>query len=1228
MFTPPLKIHLCWSPRSTESVRGLALDIYEFLHRPRADDPVLKPGVGIPVEFGRDLTKLVAAIERGDEPAVGVRMVVPILDDKGFLDGEFGTSLATMVRKASGSPKELVVLPITLDDRWHSRLTSVNRLDQLAAISKGRDATQVSPDRRWILGSDVGLVAGRALLRKEDRRWTPRVFISHTKADLRTSNQLAYTLRDHFETNTRVPVYFDENDVEQGSGLIDQLRDAVADGVFLLVRTDSYAESPWCTSELLEAKAARVPIVTVVAMADGEARSPAYGGNHRTLRWEEQRKWEVVGRCVQAWLHHHHFHAFARAALASAGLPADSTLLSRPPELIDLTGDRRRLVVYPDPPVPERERAVMRIGRPGVRLATPHTLYGRVLLDEDPLPPLANLTLSFSLSDDSELQPMSDATVGNGLTREHLRDALDTIVLSTVHSGARIAYGGDFRKGGFAEKISDLLRAYRRLGLGGNPQLVCYHDGRVREGEARVEFEPVEVKTPAGDDDAITAERRSALWHLAMRREVARHSDARVLLGGKSKPAAVAGRDGYTGAWPGVLEEAYRTWQAGKALYVVGGFGGCAGLIARMLDGGIAPAEFQRESLDASSEYKAIASAFDGLRRELARPPESDRDLLLVEPGGRPLVVDDFARALADGWRAFVHANEANEANAQRHWPNGLTVAENRTLFTSTSPTEIAHLVFKGLAGTMNRAPRHAGARRLRCFRGDIAKLAGVEGYAVTVSPGVPNVGAFAALDHRLGGELARWNSGEGLQIIGVGSSNLAGGHVLVGQLALPAPGDRVTTSAVEALARRMGEECNKRGLTSIACPPFAVTLGLSVAESVGAMVEGFRAAGGPEVLTFCEVDAARYARVKAALARAVDGRDDDEFAELREGAAPEETRKQVIVNLQARPPAGGVAGSIAGSLFCDGLGATVPAGRVEIGTSEWDVLRERFRSLDVADARGRLLWSKLDPSVREMLTASAGTDVALVLDADASGLPWEVLLSDAGQEAPARAVSVSRRIAFSDLSGPRRSPSPSGARLRMLLVANPLEDLEGADKEADAILEKLRSRGDIECLAIRERAATVDEVQRRLANEDWDVFHYAGHAFFDPAAPERSGLELADGVLTAAAIAEARVPRLIVLGGCESARVRGPRGDDQDPRPARWSLTEGLLRLGVRALVGTFFVVSDPAALEFSRTLYDHLLAGKQLGTAVREGRRKLYTDKQPDWANFMLYGDDALTL
>ena len=1211
MFRRPLELHLCWSPRETAAVRDIALAIYGFVSRSPSDDPMVRPGVGIPTEIGRDLAELVAALESGDEPPIEARVVVPIIGPIGYADPVFHAALERIVAMAS-TAAGITVLPIVLDRRGCPTRT-IHDLEQIPVPSGDIDVIAPGPDRDWRLGSDVGVAIGRALFERDDPAATPEVFISHAKADLAGSDRLAYKLRDRITADAGIRAELDESTAQPGRWLREQLRTRARASVLLVLRTDSYSESPWCTEELLVAKTQRVPIVTVLSTSIGETRASIYGGNHRTVHWQPGREWEVIGRCVQAWLHHHHFLAFARAALELAGLPMDSMLLSRRPELLDLGSGGRGLVVYPDPPMPEAERDVLRVNRPDVRVATPSTLFGRVLMDRDTAPPLADVTLAFSLSDDSRLPSLEQVEVGRGITRTHLRDMLDAIVLSTIHSGARIAYGGDLRRGGFSEKISDSMIAHRRLGLGGRPQLLCYQGTTAREGDGAVVYEPIEVAAPIGTDEIPDAAMRSALWHNAMRRTSSRDATARVLLGGKSRPRAADGEEGYSAPWPGVLEEAFRTVQADRALYVIGGFGGCAGDIAQLLRQGSVPDVLAHATYVDDPEFVALERASEEVRSRLATREGADPDVLLMGAKG-PLRMDDLANAVLDKWRAFVAGDAAS-------WPNGLSEAENRTLFASTDVTEIAHLVFAGLARLRDRGVT-SQATKLRCYYGDIASITGVDAYAVTISPGMEPVGASAALDARCGGRLRRVVAARGVEVVAVGSNALAGRHVVVATLELPAAASPLAPSAITALAERVGDECHRLGIGSIACPVFGATLGLEVATSVDAMLKGFAAAGAPEKVTFCEIDAVRITQLRAALPPG--------FEDIREGPLPPPAPKRAVLYLGAVAPEGATPGRIEASLYHDDLGATVPCGPSDpIDLATWTTLRSRFDAMAEATAHGdTLLLRALPARVQEELRAHEATALSIVLDEVASGLPWEALGHAESGWTPAITIPMSRRIKLSDAESTIAPSQRRGARLRFLLVADPTGDLQGARDEAAAIAALLKRRPDVDLVQIAGRDATHARVVQALADERWDMFHYAGHAFFDPDARAHSGLKVADGVLRASDLLDARVPRLIVLGACESARVRGPNDSEQDPRAARWSFAEAVLRRGVRSFIGTFFVVDDDAAQAFSTCLYEGLLAGRQLGDAVRDARALLHRQLQPDWANFLLYGDGTLTL
>ncbi len=139
---------------------------------------------------------------------------------------------------------------------------------------------------------------------------------------------------------------------------------------------------------------------------------------------------------------------------------------------------------------------------------------------------------------------------------------------------------------------------------------------------------------------------------------------------------------------------------------------------------------------------------------------------------------------------------------------------------------------------------------------------------------------------------------------------------------------------------------------------------------------------------------------------------------------------------------------------------------------------------------------------------------------------------------------------------------------------------------------------------------------------------HYAGHAFFDSLAPEKSGLRLSDGIFRGEDLPAIAPPRLVYLSACESGRVRR---HEQEPVAAPSngrSLAETFLRSGISTLVGTFFAVNDDAAREFAVLVYEQIASGHSIGRAVIAARTQLHSSRDPEWGNFLLYGDDEVTL
>jgi CHAT domain-containing protein len=278
-----------------------------------------------------------------------------------------------------------------------------------------------------------------------------------------------------------------------------------------------------------------------------------------------------------------------------------------------------------------------------------------------------------------------------------------------------------------------------------------------------------------------------------------------------------------------------------------------------------------------------------------------------------------------------------------------------------------------------------------------------------------------------------------------------------------------------------------------------------------------------------------------------------------------------------------------------------------------------------------------LHESLLKAVRAVKGQALAIVHDGAASYVPWETL--NVGGWFPALTGGLSRRLQSSDLVPARfDAKRREDAKLSVLLIANPTRDLPGAEAERTRVAALLAQHKHIDVVEVRERAATLTRIVAELESGRYDLVHYAGHAFFDAARPETSGLVLADGHLTGSALADlTRLPPLVFFNACESGRVRR-RGEGRNANTADTArrdsalrnvgLAETLLRAGVANYIGTHWPVGDAAASEFAGVLYARLLKRDSIGDAMLAARRAVHALRSPDWADYIHYGDPEFEL
>jgi len=127
-------------------------------------------------------------------------------------------------------------------------------------------------------------------------------------------------------------------------------------------------------------------------------------------------------------------------------------------------------------------------------------------------------------------------------------------------------------------------------------------------------------------------------------------------------------------------------------------------------------------------------------------------------------------------------------------------------------------------------------------------------------------------------------------------------------------------------------------------------------------------------------------------------------------------------------------------------------------------------------------------------------------------------------------------------------------------------------------------------------REATRTNVLRELMLRSYDVLHYAGHCFYNPANPSASGWIFGkDEYLTANELNRIdRVPKFVFSNACESG-VTPERAENRTVELAP-SFAEAFFKRGVSNFVCTAWPVDDVAARQFAITLYSNLLGLSEL--------------------------------
>jgi len=281
---------------------------------------------------------------------------------------------------------------------------------------------------------------------------------------------------------------------------------------------------------------------------------------------------------------------------------------------------------------------------------------------------LDGIRIAVSVSENEELEQL-------GLSKQHLKDIMIEIARYLMANGGTLLYGGHLKNEGYTRLFAELSYQYKFLNDTAF-RFVNYFpfpNSKSLTLEIRADFvkqqvEPVIIEIPKHlgeidinrhydaenviEDKFIYSECFSD-----MRNIMAQNSYARIVVGGKQSK--------FLGYMPGIVEEAYYSLKANKPVYIIGGFGGAAKSLSKVICG-----EFPKEL---TNEFQYNDEFLQNFKKEFQDRASVPIDYLELVNFFEQFNLEVFSEL------------------------NGLSVDENIILFESQNIHEIVFLIMKGL---------------------------------------------------------------------------------------------------------------------------------------------------------------------------------------------------------------------------------------------------------------------------------------------------------------------------------------------------------------------------------------------------------------------------------------------------------------------------------------------------------------------------------------------------
>jgi len=562
--------------------------------------------------------------------------VVIVIDKQMLFDRDF--KLSNIIED-----RELTIRTIALTQNAYKKADFFARYNFIRAYEKRDNQLE---NILFELAHDIGSL----LLEKKNLK----LFLSHAKND---GLEIALEFKKYIEVETKLDNFFDVNSIKNADDWRDIIREGVEESGILIFQTDEYSSREWCRQEVLMAKKSNVPIVAIDCLKKFEKRSFPYMANIPRVKLNNNYK-DIVYQLLLETIRLYYQSRFIKYMMSLFFKEHSPTIFSSSPELLTLVyrqDEPNNTIIYPDPPLGNEELRVLESFNSSYSFYTPLTFVTKEIN-------LKDLNIDISVSESNNIEECE-------ISHIHLVDFIIELSRYLLATDTTLLYGGDIRyedRLNFTKIIADLTKTYqqdykRHIAI---KNYMSYNFYIKPYEELKEEFfnivEFIEVKP----DENFDIQNRDKMYQRyiisetlsKMRKKMTQEMDIRIVAGAKI--------EGFLGKYSGVLEETYMALEAKKPVFIIGAFCGVAGKIIDALQGE-QPKEFTLDYHLKNASFKSLYEYYQSIGEE----------------------------------KIFCYNIMLESLNS---WGveglnNGLSVEENKILFTSQNIYEIIYLILKGI---------------------------------------------------------------------------------------------------------------------------------------------------------------------------------------------------------------------------------------------------------------------------------------------------------------------------------------------------------------------------------------------------------------------------------------------------------------------------------------------------------------------------------------------------